>query len=311
MCFFDQHRFSCGDWNWGHFRQHCNREYRTGKTCGLKIIMATYQVNQKCELCDKIDIKQRRRAEETDQISRWQREGSTIWSKSIFLGFIDQSYENIKTLDREICKLGLERETKKWLHGLESMVASTQLPLRGSSSVDEFVERSDKLTVKFAQVIAKDNKRKRRCKFVLRILVMPHTRFQRDLRRLLDEYARDLFQEIAAADVNAISNQKYRHKVLQAAACKGSSTVKEIMLAAGANINAIPAHDKGRTALQSAVERGNSAIVFQLLASQHGQRLATQAMKRHCRRLHTNVRLSVSTVISALCVHAWFHAFMQ
>ena len=161
------------------------------------------------------------------------------------------------------------------------MVASTQLPLRGSSFVDEFVKRSDKLTVKFAQVIAKDNKRKRRCKFVLQILVMPHARFQRDLRRFLDEHARDLFQETAGADVNAISNQKYRYKVLQAAACKGSSTVKEIMLAAGANINAIPAHDKGPTALQSAVERGNSAIMFQLLASQHGQRLATQAMKRH------------------------------
>ena len=38
---------------------------------------------------------------------------------------------------------------------------------------------------------------------------------------------------------------------------------------------------------------------------------STLNLLANCHRLHTNVRLSVSTVISALCVHAWFHAFMQ
>ncbi|KAI4145812.1 MAG: hypothetical protein L6R39_003693 [Caloplaca ligustica] len=99
MCFFDQHRFACGDWKWGHFRQHCNREYRTGETCGMKLIMQTVPVSQKCKLCDKIDTKQRRRSAEEDRIARWKREGSK------FRASIDRSYDLIKSLDREIYDL--------------------------------------------------------------------------------------------------------------------------------------------------------------------------------------------------------------
>ena len=106
MCFFDQHRFACGDWKWGHFRQHCNREYRTGETCGMKLIMQTVPVSQKCKLCDKIDTKQRRRGAEVDRISRWQREGSK------FRASIDRSYDMIKVLDKEIYELGSERQRR-------------------------------------------------------------------------------------------------------------------------------------------------------------------------------------------------------
>ena len=106
MCFFDQHRFQCGDWKWGHFRQHCNREYRTGETCGMKLIMQTVPVSQKCKLCEKIDTKQRRRAAEVERIVRWKREGSK------FSASIDRSADIVKGLEKEIHDLGYERQRR-------------------------------------------------------------------------------------------------------------------------------------------------------------------------------------------------------
>ena len=106
MCFFDQHRFACGDWKWGHFRQHCNKEYRTGETCGMKLVMATLQASQKCKLCDRIDTKNRRRTAELERIHRWQREGGK------FKASIDRSYDIVKVLDRELRELTNERERK-------------------------------------------------------------------------------------------------------------------------------------------------------------------------------------------------------
>jgi hypothetical protein len=106
MCFFDQHRFACGDWKWGHFRQHCAKEYRIGETCGMKLIMQTVPVGTKCKLCEKIDTKQRRRAAEVDRINRWQREGVK------FRASIDKSMEAVKHLDREIYDLGCERSRR-------------------------------------------------------------------------------------------------------------------------------------------------------------------------------------------------------
>lgn len=85
MCFFDQYRFSCGDWKWGHFRQHCARELRIGETCGLKLIMATIPVDHKCRLCEKIDAKMRRRNAEIERIR--QRSLETIQSRDADINF--------------------------------------------------------------------------------------------------------------------------------------------------------------------------------------------------------------------------------
>ena len=106
MCFFDQHRFQCGDWKWGHFRQHCNREYRTGETCGMKLIMQTVPVSQKCKLCDKIETKNRRKLAEMERISRWEREPGR------FSASIDRSWDIVKALEKEISELGYERQRR-------------------------------------------------------------------------------------------------------------------------------------------------------------------------------------------------------
>ncbi|KAI9827900.1 MAG: hypothetical protein M1826_006206 [Phylliscum demangeonii] len=106
MCFFDQHLFACGDWKWGHFRQHCNREYRTGETCGMKLVMTTCRVGNKCKTCEKIDTKLRRRTTEAEKIARWEREGSR------FSASIDRAYDIIKSLDQEIYNLQTERQKR-------------------------------------------------------------------------------------------------------------------------------------------------------------------------------------------------------
>ncbi|KAI9747420.1 MAG: hypothetical protein M1815_004238 [Lichina confinis] len=103
MCFFDQHLFACGDWKWGYFRQHCAQEYRTGETCGMKLIMSTFRVGNKCKTCEKIDTKTRRRATELEKITRWQRDGSR------FSASIDRASDIIRGLDKEIRDLQMER----------------------------------------------------------------------------------------------------------------------------------------------------------------------------------------------------------
>ncbi|OAK96970.1 hypothetical protein IQ06DRAFT_194705, partial [Phaeosphaeriaceae sp. SRC1lsM3a] len=103
MCFFDQHRFACGDWKWGQFRQHCAKEYRMGHTCGKKLVMQTIPTGTKCKLCEKIETKMRRRTAEVDRIGRWQREESN------FRTSIDKSKEIIRGLDEDIYELGTKR----------------------------------------------------------------------------------------------------------------------------------------------------------------------------------------------------------
>ncbi|KAM7200010.1 hypothetical protein V8F33_004184, partial [Rhypophila sp. PSN 637] len=76
MCYFEQTRWSCGYWKWGNFRQQCNKEYRTGETCGLKLVHNTTHVVAVCKICDQITKKTRRVNKMYDDIYRWQREGN-------------------------------------------------------------------------------------------------------------------------------------------------------------------------------------------------------------------------------------------
>lgn len=76
MCYFDQTRWQCGFWRWGHFREQCNKEYRTGETCGLKLILSTNYEPDICKLCKDIEKKQRKYNKLEGDILRWQREGN-------------------------------------------------------------------------------------------------------------------------------------------------------------------------------------------------------------------------------------------
>ncbi|KAL7941376.1 hypothetical protein V8C42DRAFT_334995 [Trichoderma barbatum] len=76
MCYFEQTRWSCGYWRWGHFRQQCNKEYRMGETCGLKLIYETIPDPDVCKLCHDIDKKVRRVTKMTSDVERWKVEGN-------------------------------------------------------------------------------------------------------------------------------------------------------------------------------------------------------------------------------------------
>ncbi len=102
MCFYDQRKFQCGDFKWDHFRQHCNREYRTGETCGTKLVMTTIPVRGNCKHCEKFETKKRRRASELDRINRWRKEGNRSAS-------IARSEEIVQGLEHEIRGMMNER----------------------------------------------------------------------------------------------------------------------------------------------------------------------------------------------------------
>ncbi|EXK80461.1 hypothetical protein FOQG_15004 [Fusarium oxysporum f. sp. raphani 54005] len=74
MCYFDQTRWACGYWRWGHFRQQCNKEYRMGETCGLKLVYETRTERDVCKLCHDTEKKQRRYDKMYRDVQRWQRE---------------------------------------------------------------------------------------------------------------------------------------------------------------------------------------------------------------------------------------------
>ncbi|SCV61179.1 uncharacterized protein FFFS_15748 [Fusarium fujikuroi] len=76
MCYFEQTRWACGYWHWGHFRQQCNKEYRMGETCGLKLVYETRTERDVCKLCHDTEKKQRRYDKMYRDVQRWQREGN-------------------------------------------------------------------------------------------------------------------------------------------------------------------------------------------------------------------------------------------
>jgi hypothetical protein len=70
MCYFDQVVWSCGYWKWGRFRQQCNKEYRIGETCGLKLVYERQEEAKKCKVCDQVTKKENRIARTTERMAR-------------------------------------------------------------------------------------------------------------------------------------------------------------------------------------------------------------------------------------------------
>ncbi|KAH8819198.1 hypothetical protein F5884DRAFT_6394 [Xylogone sp. PMI_703] len=97
MCFFDQYLLSCQHYKWGLFQQHCANGYRTGKNCTMKLVMNTYQMEEKCKLCEKLEVKYRRKRKEEEHIERWEKESARTWR-----GNIERSREIIQGLEMEI-----------------------------------------------------------------------------------------------------------------------------------------------------------------------------------------------------------------
>ncbi|KAH8803402.1 hypothetical protein F5884DRAFT_805396 [Xylogone sp. PMI_703] len=107
MCFFDLFQYKCGDRTWGHFRQHCHKEYRTGEVCGMKLVMDTIPHAGKCRTCEKIETKYNRMRNEQELIKRWKKEGSSRKAS------IAASEDTINHLEQEIRELEWKREDMK------------------------------------------------------------------------------------------------------------------------------------------------------------------------------------------------------
>ena len=106
MCFYEQYLYACRDWKWGNFKQHCQAEYRTGETCGMKMIHYTHHLPEKCKSCLKIEAKQRRRAKHVDDYNRWRNEPRRYQAS------IEKAVGDIKALDNEIALLVSEKNER-------------------------------------------------------------------------------------------------------------------------------------------------------------------------------------------------------
>ncbi|QKX58792.1 uncharacterized protein TRUGW13939_05919 [Talaromyces rugulosus] len=107
MCFYNQKRFACGDWNWTNFAHQCNYEYRTGETCGIKLVNKTEFETKQCRLCEKIETKYRRQSQELERLDRWKREGGSL------VATMNRSQKLVCDLEREIYQLKTERDCKR------------------------------------------------------------------------------------------------------------------------------------------------------------------------------------------------------
>lgn len=94
----------CGDFRWGNFKQHCSKEYRTGETCGMKLVFETIPIHEQCKICDKIRTKLGRIRKEEERIKRWRHEGSKRAAS------IEKALADIAILEREIEDLQRQKE---------------------------------------------------------------------------------------------------------------------------------------------------------------------------------------------------------
>ncbi|KAL9476179.1 hypothetical protein ACSS6W_006020 [Trichoderma asperelloides] len=101
MCYFEQTRWSCGYWRWGHFRQQCNKEYRMGETCGLKLVYETKVEHDVCKLCHDTEKKQRRYDKMYRDVQRWQMEGNRSATIERTCGEMEEVVGQIKRMRDE------------------------------------------------------------------------------------------------------------------------------------------------------------------------------------------------------------------
>lgn len=100
MCFYDQAVLACGDFKWSNCRQQCSREYRSGETCGSKLVKQCYaDKTTKCKTCLPIDTVTRKRQKEFDNIRAWQRDEKSGKKRSTS---IEKAYNAIEDYDIEL-----------------------------------------------------------------------------------------------------------------------------------------------------------------------------------------------------------------
>ena len=103
MCYFDQVVWACGNWKWGRFRQQCNKEYRIGETCGLKLVYERQDEAKKCKVCDQVAKKENRIARTTERMARLRE-----WKH---LASLERCEEEVASLKDTILRLRKQHST--------------------------------------------------------------------------------------------------------------------------------------------------------------------------------------------------------
>ncbi|KAG8664933.1 uncharacterized protein FPOAC1_012910 [Fusarium poae] len=97
MCYFDQVVWACGNWRWSKFREQCNKEYRIGETCGLKLVYGRQDEAKDCKICDQVTKKEnwiRRTTERMARLREWKH-----------LASLERCEEEVTSLKGEILRL--------------------------------------------------------------------------------------------------------------------------------------------------------------------------------------------------------------
>jgi hypothetical protein len=105
MCYYETVSYACGDWKWGNCRQQCDREYRMGETCGMRLVYSNKTDQSTCKTCLKLATKRRRREAEYKRYETWHREGRL----NSLSATVEKTLELIHGLDVEIQDLEAER----------------------------------------------------------------------------------------------------------------------------------------------------------------------------------------------------------
>lgn len=111
MCFYDRTIFSCSDYKFGNFKQHCDKATDSGESCGVKMLMADFNGNsQKCTTCIRIEGVLKTRQEACVNISRWQKDEKNGLKRS---GEIEVAFNAIDAQDGELKALYKKLETHR------------------------------------------------------------------------------------------------------------------------------------------------------------------------------------------------------
>ncbi|KAI3570696.1 hypothetical protein IWW34DRAFT_774240 [Fusarium oxysporum f. sp. albedinis] len=124
MCYFDRVVWACGNWRWDKFRQQCNKEYRIGETCGLKLVYERRDEEKKCKICDQVTKKENRIRRTTERMARLRE-----WK---LLASLEKCEEEVDSLKNEILRLRQQHSASMPGGGVYRLQSSNTFELHAS-----------------------------------------------------------------------------------------------------------------------------------------------------------------------------------
>jgi hypothetical protein len=150
MCFYDCIKYTCDCWKWGNLRAQCDKEYRIGEACGLKLTNETIYEGKLCRICSKLRKKSQLRDDLINKIGVWKSEGrlEELWSS------VQQCRDTIQQINEEIPTL-LKISQEVYVRPDKVQEELDMLLLKGMAAdltdIDEFLEKHFSVAEAFSQ----------------------------------------------------------------------------------------------------------------------------------------------------------------